>query len=397
MAKPEHVEFLKQCQGDKIVEWNAWREEHPDIKPDLSDANLYDTNLSGANLNGANLSGTDMAEAQLYRANLSRAQLYRANLSGAKLYQTNLYQANISNADIIEAYMVEANLREANLCRAGLAGAMLVGNDLRLTKLQYADLSLAKLQHANLNGANLFGANLNGANLSGANLSGANLRRSIIVGASMQNAQLDKALIYGIAAWDVNLEGATQLDLVITPEGDSEVTVDNLKLAQFIYLLLNNAEIRDVIDTITSKVVLILGRFTPERKAVLDALRADLRKHNYSPILFDFEKPASRNFTATVKTLAHLARFIIADLTAPSSIPHELQAIIPTLKVPVQPVLQEDRREYAMFPDFADYPWVLPIVRYRDQPHLLELLPENVIKPANELAERYSSRDKDAK
>jgi hypothetical protein len=46
-------------------------------------------------------------------------------------------------------------------------------------------------------------------------------------------------------------------------------------------LLLHNQKVRDVIDTITSKVVLILGRFTDERKAVLDALREELRKRNY--------------------------------------------------------------------------------------------------------------------
>jgi hypothetical protein len=40
----------------------------------------------------------------------------------------------------------------------------------------------------------------------------------------------------------------------------------------------------------TSKAVLILGRFTDERKAVLDALRDELRKRNYLPILFDFDK-----------------------------------------------------------------------------------------------------------
>ena len=45
--------------------------------------------------------------------------------------------------------------------------------------------------------------------------------------------------------------------------------MDDLEIAQFIYLLLNNQKIRHVIDTITSKIVLILGRFTPERKAVL--------------------------------------------------------------------------------------------------------------------------------
>jgi len=92
------------------------------------------------------------------------------------------------------------------------------------------------------------------------------------------------------------------------------IQVDNLEVAQFIYLLLNNERIRNVIDTITSKAVLILGRFTLERKAVLDAIREELRKHDYLPVLFDFEKPSNQDITKTVRTLAHTARFIIADM-----------------------------------------------------------------------------------
>ncbi len=82
---------------------------------------------------------------------------------------------------------------------------------------------------------------------------------------------------------ETNFERATQLNLIITPpEEPTVITVDNLEVAQFIYLLLHNEKIRHVIDTITSKVVLILGRFTPERKVVLYALREELRKRNYS-------------------------------------------------------------------------------------------------------------------
>jgi hypothetical protein len=99
-------------------------------------------------------------------------------------------------------------------------------------------------------------------------------------------------------------------NLVITDgdEGKPEISVDNIEVAQFIYLVLHNQKIRDVIDTITSKAVLILGRFTDERKAVLDALRDELRKRNYLPILFDFEAPESRNVTETVTLLARMAR-----------------------------------------------------------------------------------------
>ena len=73
--------------------------------------------------------------------------------------------------------------------------------------------------------------------------------------------------------------------------------------------------------------MLILGRFTDERKAVLDALREELRNRDYLPILFDFAVPATRDITETVSLLARMARFIIADLTDPSSIPKELEAI----------------------------------------------------------------------
>jgi hypothetical protein len=88
---------------------------------------------------------------------------------------------------------------------------------------------------------------------------------------------------------------AKQQNLIITEEDEPTVTVDNIEVAQFIYLMLNNQKVREVIDTITSKVVLILGRFTPERKQVLDGLRNELRKRNYLPVMFDFEKASKPN------------------------------------------------------------------------------------------------------
>ena len=170
--------------------------------------------------------------------------------------------------------------------------------------------------------------------------------------------------------------------MIITPPLEPEITVDNIEVAQFIYLLLHNEKIRDVIDTVTSKAVLILGRFTDERKAVLDALREELRKRDYLPILFDFDVPATRDITETVSLLARMARFIIADLSDPSSIPKELEAIVPSLAVPVQPLLEGSARPYAMFKDYWKYEWVLPVYRYEGLEPLLATLAEKVIAPA---------------
>jgi hypothetical protein len=244
-----------------------------------------------------------------------------------------------------------------------------------------------------LSGANLTLANLSGANLIGADLSGANLSRASLVGTNLTNANLTQCTIYGISVWNVQLDGAKQENLVITDYGEPAIAVDNLEVAQFIYLLLNNTKIRDVIDTIAKKAVLILGRFTPESKAVLDALRETLRTNGYLPILFDFEKPSSRNFTETVRTLAHLSRFIIADLTNPASIPQELYAIVPTLAIPIQPLLEVSQKEYSMFDDLRrTYHWVLPTYHYVDLSALLTSLPTDIIAPAEQKADELSKR-----
>ena len=152
--------------------------------------------------------------------------------------------------------------------------------------------------------------------------------------------------------------------------------------------MLNNQKVRDVIDTITSKAVLILGRFTDERKAMLDALREELRKRDYLPILFDFAVPATRDITETVSLLARMARFVVADITDAKSIPQELAVIVPDLpSVAVQPLLLEGSAEYGMFEHFKRYPWVLETYTYRSSERLIASLGERVIGPAEKYAQ----------
>jgi hypothetical protein len=251
-----------------------------------------------------------------------------------------------------------------------------------------AVLSGAYLRRADLRHADLSGANLSGADLNGADLNGADLTRASLVETNLENANLSGCRIYGISAWNLSGVPRDQLDLIITRNDEPEITIDNLEVAQFIYLLLNNQKIRQVIDTITSKVVLILGRFTKERKRVLDAIREELRSNNLTPVLFDFEKPASKDITGTVETLARMARFIIADLTDPSSIPHELGTIVPFLRTtPVFPIRVVGSTGYSMFEDLRrSYHWVLDTYQYADGDSLTSNLPKVTPLPLISLA-----------
>ena len=244
-----------------------------------------------------------------------------------------------------------------------------------------ADLSGADLYRADLVWATLSGANLMRADLSGANLEGASLLRTDFTEANLTNCR-----IYGISAWDLNLTDTIQKDLIVTPEDQSAVTVDNLEVAQFIYLLLHNEKIRGIIDTITSKAVLILGRFTPERKVILDRLRDELRQRDYVPILFDFDKPTNEDFTGTIKTLAGMCHFVIADITNPKSSPLELQATVPDYMIPFVPIIQEAEEPFAMFNDLRirHKEWVLEPLKYGSAEDLIAVLEDAIIKPAEQ-------------
>jgi hypothetical protein len=145
-------------------------------------------------------------------------------------------------------------------------------------------------------------------------------------------------------------------------------------------------QIYDVIRNSGSEAVLILGRLT-EDKAVLNALREELRRRNYIPLMFDFEVPATRDITGTILLMAHMARFIIADLTDPSSIPYELATVVSTTPVPVQPILLSGSGEFAMMQDLRrKFHWVLATHRYDSQEQLIAELDEKVIAPAEATA-----------
>jgi uncharacterized protein YjbI with pentapeptide repeats len=401
MANNEHVALLKQ--GAAV--WNEWRLKNPDVRPNLMGANLNGTSLSGPfsepkftyldllSDGGRPIAAAlNLSEANLGQANLNGASLVQANLCGANLRAALLNRADLSNVVASAADFSHAELRGATLNAGVLVSAKLMEADLEKAELcanlMQANLSRAHLNRVNFTGAGLGAARLDNADLTRANLTGAILRYASLVKSDLRGADLTGCDIYGVSAWGLELEGTKQQNLIITDRHEPAITVDNIEVAQFIYLLLHNQKIRDVIDTVTSKAVLILGRFTAERKAVLDALREELRKRDYLPILFDFDKPGSKDLTGTVTTLANMVRFVIADGTDPKSIPHELATIAPTTIVPVKPILLASEREYSMFADLQRrYHWVLPTHRYGSQEQLIADLDLCVIRPAVEKAE----------
>ena len=237
---------------------------------------------------------------------------------------------------------------------------------------------------------------VSGALLGRAFLIGANLSEAVLIQTDLRDASLAESRVYGASVWDIKVNDQTkQQNLIITAYADAAITIDNIKVAQFIYLLLNNQEIRDVIDTITSKAVLILGRFSKKRKVVLDALREELRKLDYLPIVFDFQRSANQATIETIKTLASMARFVSADLTDARCLLQELQAIVPGLpSVAVRLLIKKSEHEYGMLDSIRRYKSVVEnTYEYENVKEAIKSIKENVVGPAEAKVKELRQRN----
>jgi uncharacterized protein YjbI with pentapeptide repeats len=326
MADEKQLELLRQGE----LAWNQWRRENPNVIPDLRHAELQ-----GSQLGHCDLSAADLREARLAWADLRSTKFMSADLRGVKINDARAPYADFSDSKLQNSYLWGSDFREAVFCRADLSGA---------------NLMCAQLIRADFTDANLTGCQ-----------------------------------VYGTSAWEVKLERTKQHSLVITPPNTpGDLSVEDLQVAQFVFLLLRNEKIRDVIDTIGNKAVLILGRFT-ERKEVLEAIRGEVRRSGYLPIVFDFERPADRDLSETVMTLAGMSRFIIADITKPRSVPLELHATVPNYMIPFVPIIQEGEEPFAMFRDLRQKygDWVLDPLSYSSVDTLVSVFDKAVIQPAN--------------
>ncbi|MCA8948555.1 MAG: pentapeptide repeat-containing protein [Planctomycetes bacterium] len=354
---PDH---LKRLAGG-VKSWNAWRAANPDVRPRLASADLREFDLREIDLHAADLRGIegygiDLYEADLRGADFRRAFLQAARFARADLCECDLRGASLSNTELIAANLQRALLRDATLLDADLSGANLSGADLTDAYLDQARLYDVDLSNATLERTRLMGA--------------------ILVRVMLQGARLSDCRVHAASVWKIATDANTrQTNIIVTDFPDPTVTADSIEVAQLIHLLIDTNAMGQVIESMSGKAVLLLGRFSPERLPVLEAIAEHLRAFDELPIIFNFDKPRHRSLGETVRILAGLSKYVIADLTDPRSAPLESQLIIPDLAVPFFPIIEAGQTPFAMFEGLADHGWLLPGLKYRDVDHLIGNLP----------------------
>ncbi len=399
----DHKAFLLDCINEKgpgISKWNQWRKDFPEIQP-----NLESIDFEGRGWHPSKRPGIDLSNSNLMKANFTEAQLNYADFSNSNLVKAKFNKALIQNSKFINCELRSTNFEwsvmnnsiftgakhAAAFAHTSMTGVNFDNCNLRSSSFIEANLKEASFKGADLTSAYLTDANLLNADLTNADLTKAFLQRTRLVNTTIEGATITEAKIHGISAW--NLKGTPKVmnKLLITADDESAITVDDIDIAQFIHLLLKREKLRNVIETITSKAVLILGRFTTERKEILDALADELRKYDLLPIIFDFEKASSRDFTETIKVLAGLSFFVIADITKPSSIPKELEATVPDYQIPFITIIEKGEQPYAMFQDYPKkFFWIFSPLAYRSKEDLLSGFKEIFIDRAFEMQKQLA-------
>jgi uncharacterized protein YjbI with pentapeptide repeats len=380
MANTQHLAILSKG----VEQWNRWRAANRYSEVDLSGADLAGMKLNQASLLRANLTG-----AVLTRTQLEHAHLKDADLTGAVLDRANLEHVNARNAIFDGVVASDANFEVATLRGARFRNARLSGVRFHRAYLRDADLS-----HASLTGAWLRFATLDGACCEKADFAAADLRHASMVETDLRGANLTDVHVFGVSAWSVKTDGSTRQDLIVginQAGSDAPLRAHDLHTAQLLALMLDGTGVRQVLDSVSSKLVLVLGSFSPGEKPVLDALRSGLQGQGYVAVTFDFERPSSRDYAETVVTLVGMSRFVIADFTNAKEVRAEVaQAHGQYRRVPIIPIAKDGVSLPITMANAFSAEELQQVVRYQGIDDLLQKLVPSVIVPAEERASRIA-------
>jgi hypothetical protein len=126
MANSEHFQRLH----DVDLDWNPWRMQSPDVRPDLKTADLSSMEVSGAMFHNTDLAQTNLSSMNFFNMTFEGSSLHAAHLHFADLRRANLRNVDLSNSNLILANLSEANLANADLTGALIGWTIFGGNDL---------------------------------------------------------------------------------------------------------------------------------------------------------------------------------------------------------------------------------------------------------------------------
>jgi hypothetical protein len=342
------------------VAWNKWQEQNKS-PVHFARPHWYDCR----NANGIQVKGRN-----------------KLDFSGMHLANASIQHAFSEGLNFRNAKIVDCHFEEGDFSRADFSGTTFMNT--KFNKTIFTDSVFA--------GSAFHNCNLNRVNLANANFC---------------VKEIVETVVYGVSAWDLKtndemkqsnliIEKTYELYSDIIARGQIPLMVDDIELAQFVYYLSRHKKMRNMINILNSKGALLLGQFKDGGLDRLYKLRDWLKARNYIPMIFDFDRPDSLDYTETVITMAGLSKVIFADLSG-ESVPQELHATMTNFQKPV--ITYSQKGAYSMFKDLKrKNPYAFEL-EYTDEQDLFSKM-ENTLKDVERshlqiiqgLAETYANR-----
>ncbi|MBW1298118.1 pentapeptide repeat-containing protein [Aquimarina litoralis] len=213
---------------------------------------------------------------------------------------------------------------------------------------------------------------------------------SSFVKTTFSACNLSNSKFYGTNVWDITIDNTTKQNNLIIHDTrgllTNRIIVCDIEVAHIINLLCSNDKFSNLTSESQSKFILILGRFGVNKENLEKLKDKIIQDTNYSPIVFDWNNDKSNlDFIETIVFLSGFAKFIVADISNPKSVPAELQAILSNIMLPVFPIMHESDSEYAVFTSIKKYQWVYNLIVYDNFEKIIDKFEKAILYPAEKM------------
>lgn len=200
----EYIELLSR--GAKA--WNEWRINYPFKAPCLREVNFVNAFSGSGFYNLPEFYGVNFSDVDFNCSSFRNSTFCDCTFDGAK----------ITFSDLVDAYFQSCTFKNVNMRVCKIGSAHFID-----CIFEDSDLSYCSAENTSFHGSSFKNTALE-------NIS--------FVKSDFSNTVLDGCRVYGISSWNLNLDNSEQRNLVITKKNEPEITVDNIELAQFLYLMI---------------------------------------------------------------------------------------------------------------------------------------------------------------
>ncbi len=211
-AREKHIKILMSG----VKSWNKWREDNPEIRPEL-----YMTKIKGT-FCGANLKSVNFEGAIFDHCILAQSKMKGANLAKSFFDECNIQQGNLSEAILSSSHFQNCNLAWCDFTKSKLDRSKFVNCYAIRSKFDYASANNAELIGINLSSATAKNFVLAKARIedvviyrvssNGIDLSSSTITTTDFNICSMDGANFSNAILKSVSLHESNLTNANLVD-----------------------------------------------------------------------------------------------------------------------------------------------------------------------------------------